>query len=303
MSNEIEGKFTPKFKKSKIAIVDSCPAWMSALPKVPVNVLSEVNRPTLATTIESNLKKLGGFCWALWIPPSVARFPDGRLRLGDGDHRRHKYRLAFPHATELPVLIHDVKNMKEYHRNFAMGNGTVRKNVSPEENFVHKVLSGDTIAISMVKPLINCKLRVHCSSETGGFVGDPNGFRVRIGGFQKAIKHSSESDTRYAADLLCKTFATDREVHAELLEGVAVLFADCPILSPNGKHWNRFETWFKTNAVKQQRGVSLAWKKMGGQMQNKHGISVAKGILTDFKSTNRGPNIRVSSAEIDKRLR
>ena len=301
MSNKIKGNFSKKFQTTSISIRGEKPDWMDFLPVAPVNVLSKVNRPTKAKTLEKNLKQGGGFNWNLWSAPKVAKLPNGEMILYDGDHSRALYKMAFPNATHMPVALRSVDTIQEVHQLFHLENGGCRKNVSAEERFVHQYLSGDVKAVQTAENLKKCGLRVFCSDEDGGSVGNPTGPKTKYRGFEKSLSASSIHHVKHASEMIVNTFGTIDDIHSELLEGLSIVFNDYPEVYTDGVYEGKFRTWFSANRVNQQSAVSTSWKNDGGCVHNKQGASVARGIMQNFINKCSSPKPKLSLKRLASR--
>tara|TARA_Y100000310_G_C20521810_1_gene734061 strand:+ start:154 stop:1068 length:915 start_codon:yes stop_codon:yes gene_type:complete len=302
MSNKIIGNFSKKFQKNKnITVLGKRPKWMAEMPNINVDVPSRVNRDTKATTIEKHLNLSKGFNWDLWDPPKVAKLPNGKMFLYDGDHSRAMYKLAFPKENLMPVAVREISTLEEIHQLFHLVNGGARKNVSAEERFVHQFLSGDVKTINTADQLSQCGLSVYCSNESNGSVGNPSHPKTKIRGFRKAISTSSVDCVKQAAEMIVSTFGSADEVHSELLEGLSIVYNDYPEVAPGGVYENKFSSWFLANKVNDQRPMATTWKNRGGCVHNRQGASVARGIMSLFLNQSKSPAPKMSLNRLAKR--
>ena len=276
---------------------------------MPVSVGALVNRATLNTTIRSYLKDRG-FDWALWVPPKVARFPvgynppkafknsyyvgkDGRYyALIDGDHRRHMFKLAFPNAATMPVMVVDIGNESYYHKLFYEINFKNRKNANPDETFLHRYLSLEEDQIALARILEYCKVGVQGSPEDNGIVGYTKGPFVRIASFRTAIKLTDENKDaiKNAIEDISKTWdiAPGSLVSGDLLGGFSLLLHYYPAIRTSAKLHDEWASCLETHKNYKMKVRARGWKKAGGDVNNAQGESIALGLLKDFRSFRGG---------------
>lgn len=253
--------------------------------EVLVHIHGDTNRDTDAKLINKYLKN--GWHWNLFVPIVVAEFPEesgiGPLLL-DGDHRRHMYMLTFPEREKIPAHVIQVADMEEYHRRFWEINMKNRKNASREEVFVHQVKAGEPEAISTMQELIRCGVCVYGSSDPGGIVGFASGPKVKVGAFRRTLKQGA-TETKMAIGILKATWPSDTELKAELMEALAILLNLYPTLqSQRSQIAADFKIWFQgVQTMYTQRDVAMDNKNSGGAVVNKHALSIARGLLKDFR--------------------
>ena len=242
-------------------------------------------------TKPSTLKKMGRFDKKKFTPISVARFPDGREHVYDGDHRRHLWGLTFGYDTEMPAYIKEVADEAEYHRLFASANGKDRKNLNANEIFFHEYHGDVPEAVVDGKRLIQCGLSLCGSPDDpiNGFIGDPRDPQVSIGGFRKSMEYGIPNVIAAVATLKL-AWPNDKFFQTELLSAMALLYETYPVLKTTRKGAKiprEFHLWFaKHLSITNQKKMARKWKTDGGNVHHKATESVALGILREFISVN-----------------
>jgi len=250
--------------------------------EVPVDTTGHINRDTDSKRIKKYLKQ--GWNWALFSPIIVAEFPSGKKLLLDGDHRRHMYRLTFPEATTIPSYVVEVNNMEEYHALFVKLNFDNRANITREEVFVHEVRANKPETVEINMQLIRCGVSIYGSSEPDGIVGYVPGHRVTVGAFKRTLKRGPE-EAKKAIKILLDAWPTDEKLYGELMEAVAILHLLYPCLGDTSKIALDFENWFTNYLnINKQNVVAKKHKIIGGCVQNKHAESLARGLVTEFRT-------------------
>jgi hypothetical protein len=280
------------------------------LGRMPVSVSGLVNRPTLAMTIKNYVKDRG-FAWTLWVPPKVARFPigyvpsekfennfyedpdDGRLyALLDGDHRKHMLKLSHPDRSDMSVLIVDVENEEEYHKLFYEINFKNRKNASPNETFLHRVLSGEQTQVELADLLEECGVGVQGSPEDGGTVGGDYGPLVNVANFRTAVRltKTNEGALKEACTNIADIWSLDKKtkIPGDLLGGVSLVHHLYPSIRESKKMQEEWMLFLKNNGGYPMTDRAARWKRDGGDVGNKQCESVAAGIIKEFRSFRGG---------------
>jgi len=278
---------------------------------VDVNTDSLVNRDTEMDNLTRILKNRGGFDSTRWNMPQIARLPDGRMFLFDGDHSRHLYKHFFPQAKTMPARVRNVADEAEVSRLFIDYNCKGKTPIASEHVFVHQVLAGETDAVDLAQRLAAAGLQVYCSNEPNGVAGTIDGVRVKVGGvaeaFKKADKAIKKSKLPQGANIqsagnalvadavsLVK-FVTNHQqgskelMRSELLEGVMMLMASHPPLR-HGQGNKVLRQWlskrFSDSALMDEINF---FKLTGGGLVNHAGYSIARGlVLVMSNAVNEG---------------
>lgn len=249
---------------------------------VNVDITALVNRTTDGGRISKYLKN--GWDWGKFTPVTVAVFPDGRQHLLDGDHRKHMYAEVFPSAEEIPAYFIEVESEEEYHKLFYHVNWGSRKNATREEVFVHQVLAKEAAALKTAKNLAECGVSVIGSPDEGGTVGDVRGPAVTVGAFVRTLKHGMDN-TKSSIRLMREAWPDNNKLQGELLEGMAIVYKLYPELSNGSIIGCDFVTWFETLGMRNQKDVASDYKTKGGRVHHKHAESIARGIITEYRTT------------------
>ena len=259
------------------------------LTTVSSNIEAIVNRPTLCSTLDKYLED--GWDWGKFSPIIVAKFPGetGLLKLLDGDHRRHMWRLMFDVDKDIDAYVIEVKNEEEYHRLFAALNKENRKQCSAEETFLHQYLGATATALNTAVDLFACNLAI-CGSPDDpqkGYVGKRTDPLVTVAGFRRALKHKV-GNVKLSAATIKLAWPDDSRVQTELLSGLALLYATYPELSSTRKGAKigpEFRNWFGNHlSITSQKTKAKEWKNSGGNVHHFASESTALGLLREFLS-------------------
>ena len=263
---------------------------------VTVDVTGYINRNTKASVLQKYLKS--GWDWNKYTPVIVAKFPDGKEKLLDGDHRRHMYRTVFPQERTMPAYFIEVENKAEYHRLFHAINWSARANASASEVFVHQYHGEDPDAVKIVYALSQCGLCVHGSDDTGGKVGNPSGMSVSIVSFHKSLKAYDGFGTeayrgpyyvKMAAEAYRRAWPlSDKEaqMRSELFGALSLVYSLYPELYAGNAIQKDWENWFENTLSSQTPKLkATSWKLLGGKVHHKEFQSIALGMLKEFQDT------------------
>ena len=278
---------------------------------VSVDVLSLVNRDTELSNLTRILKNRGGWDSSRWNLPQIARLPDGRMFLFDGDHSRHLYKHFFPNASTMPAMVRPVANEAEVSRLFIDYNCKGKTPIASEHIFVHHVLAGDEDTVLLAQRLDAVGLQIYCSNEPNGIAGATNGVRVKVGGVAEAFKKADKAmkkgklsqgtDIQVVGNALVADavslvkFVTNHQqgskelMRSELLEGVMMLMASHPSLR-RGQGNKVLRSWlskrFSDSALMDEINF---FKLTGGGLVNHAGYSIARGlVLVMSNAVNEG---------------
>ena len=264
--------------------------------RVTVDVSGYINRNTKASVLQKYLKN--GWDWNKYTPVIVARFPDGKEKLLDGDHRRHMFRTVFPDEKTMPAYFINVGSKAEYHRLFHAINWSARANASASEVFVHQFHGEDPDAVEIVNALSKCGLCVHGSDDDGGKVGDPTGMSVSIVSFQKSLKtydafktkeYKGPNHVKMAAEAYRRAWPlseSETQMRSELFGALSLIYSLYPELYAGNAIQKDWENWFKSTLSSQTpRLKATSWKLLGGKVHHKEFQSIALGMLKEFQDT------------------
>lgn len=101
--------------------------------------LSTQRQPS-AAKLSKYLQRSNGFDWSLFGAVIAAEYPDGKMDLIDGGHRRTLLTSVYPEITHMPAVVVQVPDRPTASRLFHRFNGTSSSNVSNECRFVNEVL-------------------------------------------------------------------------------------------------------------------------------------------------------------------
>jgi len=257
MSNYItkDRKALASDETSSVKIDVLCNAPMTAdefsmrMEDLPVETPSLINRDTEERALKKILKSRGGFDGALWQPPRAGRVKStGEIYIFDGDHSKHLFMLANPTARTMPVQVIDVESKKDIHRLFVQTNNTCKSPITPEQIFVHNVHTGDLSAKRYEEACKTAGLKVYCSNEPGGVVGDQNGIEVKYGDLKLAFGAVDDVQVlREAKELILKCsnpFGTKNILPGSIFRSLCILFSAYPNLRPQKECGLEFENFF-----------------------------------------------------------
>lgn len=237
--------------------------------------------------VKSYVKKVGGFDWRLFGVITVARYPDGKLELVDGGHRLKMLREYLPTVEYAPAIILDVQNEEEAATLFHRFNGTASSPVNAEERFVAEVMGAMQESVDLAYDLKNLELKVVGNSETGSYVGDPNGRVTKISKF-KAIYKGNEYHTTKAMEVINQVWSKDQALAPTFLQGLVYLLS---YVFNNGdadradRLYDDFVdniTMYLENLEKTQfkQMRDLTYPEL--RKDNHYGVSIAHGLYNDY---------------------
>jgi hypothetical protein len=253
-----------------------------------VDTPSIYNRKTLASTLSRNAKLLGGFDERAWNPPTLAVVADMNDEefIFDGDHSRWMFCMAFPDKEVMPCRRVKVANLKELSALFVHWNKYGKKELTPEEIFVHEYLAEKQNAVIIARHLATAGLQVSLGTdEENTSVGSSGGKSVSIRGFKNALAGSSMKAVTQSSRTIQRVWANEREVKSELLCGLAIAINDSSILA-DPKWAPLFDSYLKLFCAlgKKQGAVSKEFKIAGGKIGNQDYNCVAVGFLKGFRA-------------------
>lgn len=273
--------------------------YSGRLEDLSVDTPSLINRDTLSPSLKKILRSRNGFDPRVWNPPKAARIRGtDEVFIYDGDHSRHLYKHFFPNRETMPVLVVEVGSREEVHELFVQANATGRTAMTAEQIFVHVFHAGRKDATKTEKILSEVGLKVYCSSEPGGQVGDLNGYLTKINGAKKAIKIVKKGEygnctLKAAVALLGRCMEAsdkwnpDANFPAELLGGLTMLLGAYPALAPGNISHEHFEDRLshdlKYHSAKQ---VAETYKSKGGAVVNHAEFSIAKGLVKTINESH-----------------
>lgn len=216
---------------------------------LPVDTPSLINRDTEEKSLKKILKNRGGFDGDLWQPPRAGRIRStGEVFIFDGDHSKHLFRLANPEATTMPVQVIDVDSKRDIHRLFVQTNNTCKTPISSEQIFVHNVHAGDLSVAKYEDACTSAGLKVYCSNEPGGVVGDVNGVEVRFGDLKAAYHSVLDIDVlKEAKELIMRCsnpLGTKNVLPGPVFRSLSIMFSAYPKLRPQEECGPEFEKFF-----------------------------------------------------------
>lgn len=257
MSNHITKNRTPRNSNDKVGVkievLVNAPMtagdFSMRMEDLPVDTPSLINRDTEEKALKKILKSRGGFDGALWQPPRAGRVKStGEVYIFDGDHSKHLFRLANPTATTMPVQVVDVDSKRDIHRLFVQTNNTCKTPISSEQIFVHNVHAGDLSVVKYEDACTVAGLKVYCSNEPGGSVGDSNGTEIKFGDLKAAFHSATDMDVLLEAkELIMKCtnpLGTKSLLPGSMFRSLCILFSAYPNLRLQNECGLEFENFF-----------------------------------------------------------
>jgi|10_taG_2_1085330.scaffolds.fasta_scaffold00828_11 hypothetical protein len=284
MSQELYGTEKEKEKMRK-AVGTNIPPLNPQLGTlmVPVDIESDLNRRTEARQCTKLLTSLGGFQPRRWNAPSVARILNegGKLVVWDGDHSRALFMAAYPEATHMPARVEDFADRKEISLYFDhAGSSKGSKNLKKDETLIHLVRAENVLALETHRQLEECGLCVSLGTgEPDSIVGSQQlgAHQTPSDAFRKTIANCGLPSTRRASSLLRKMYPEDKNIQAELLHGMAIVFSKGEITGYSAREADFTNTMIRM-AGKKQAAFARTTKGMGGNITNKQALCTARGI-------------------------
>tara|TARA_R110000787_G_scaffold51408_2_gene121853 strand:+ start:14607 stop:15641 length:1035 start_codon:yes stop_codon:yes gene_type:complete len=216
---------------------------------LPIDTPSLINRDTEEKFLKKILKSRGGFDGGIWQPPRAGRVKStGEVYIFDGDHSKHLFILANPDATTMPVQVIDVESKRDIHRLFVQTNNTCKTPISSEQIFVHNVHAGDLSVVKYEDACTVAGLKVYCSNEPGGLVGDSNGTEIKFGDLKVAFHSATDMDILLEAkELIMKCInplGTKNLLPGPMFRSLCILFSAYPNLRLQNECGLEFENFF-----------------------------------------------------------
>jgi hypothetical protein len=187
--------------------------------------------------------------------------------------------------THMPAQIVCVDSEREISDLFVQVNKFGRKAPTPNEVFVHEVLSADTEAVKTASNLKKCRLRVSLGTgEMGSVVGDLNGPEVKVEGFKAAIKHNDLPSVELSSKIIQSQWPDDKKIHIELMDAIAMICKNTSLVfTKNHKEW--FIKFLSNCQSVTRKQIKLAskYKSLGGNVVNHGAKCIAYALLDDFR--------------------
>ena len=106
------------------------------------------NRRPSAAKISKYIDRNGGFDWALFGMPIVAKYPNSMMEIIDGGHRVTILQTVLPDVKKFNACIVEVDNPERGKQLFHQYNGTSSSTVSNECRFVNEVLGNEFVPLN-----------------------------------------------------------------------------------------------------------------------------------------------------------
>ena len=264
------------------------------LPHVPVQ------RKVYHNKIDEYFKEVGTLDWRLFGVGDVVEYQCPELRgtreVVDMGHRIAMLKKYYPHIKQVPAIVHKVWDRAEASRLFHRFNGTCKKSVNNEEQFVAQVYGEEQYAGELADVLYECGLYVESNGMYATSSADPQtpdwtsirpnkGYRsVKIAKFRALYKKYGYKHIKEACWINHSAFPAEANISPMLLEGQLKLREILGTLALDqeweyGDMQDNFVDFLKLQAQlgKQTR---LTYPEL--RKDNHYGISVAYGLFKDF---------------------
>lgn len=232
-------------------------------------LVQRVMRPNSA---ESYLKQVGEFDWNLFGAVLVAEYPNKERELVDGGHRVYMAKKSIPNIKTVPALIAQVNNEEEASQLFHRYNGTVRKNVNPEEIFISKYHGNEKDAQFIATGLQHCNLRV--TNGKISVVNDTNK-TIKVTKFAQMYKRD-QATAILTARYIDEAFPNEKSVNVILFMGIFELIRTFSKFNESWGKWEASFIEFLNSLGTMEPQSKLTFPEM--RKDNHYGISVAWGL-------------------------
>jgi hypothetical protein len=262
---------------------------------IPVSQLVplDTQRETGEVWVSKRLKDRKGFDMLAAGALSVALDPsDNVYYVFDGCGRLAQAQLNRNPAT-LSCLVYDIpKAQAAYY--FAYNQDRGRRNLSKEVIFVNQVFSGDEEALVWEDRLR--QLGLYIKGATDYPVPHPQAtaaaeikYHGLIGGF--AIAKTDMVLMRLARDMICTAWGTSAIIKPGIYWGLIMLLREYPAVQDRAGVYNKaFQNFLTSSALLQSHyHLSMHWNDKGDNQTNGRAISVALGMLREFRKSNQCP--------------
>ena len=263
---------------------------MAPGPRVPVTVeMDRSQRDLEIKNIWKYIERSRGVDWNLFGHVTVAQFPDGSLRMINGQHRTELVKWFAPDIKEVPAhhldLTHLTQDRAEVEaaRYFAEMNGLSSRSLSSDQLFWSRVIGLEQEALYHKSILERANLSC-------GKVNDvPGAKKVKYNNFVQSVKMGAEETIR-AAELI-QTAYPKNEINDVLLSGMTRLFSHSSyteLMDESSPLYAQFEVWFTTFVPQLLTISNLSFR----QYRNTHKWhdGVAYGLYKMFAHYQRNKN-------------
>lgn len=250
----------------------------------------QTNRRPNCTKLAKYIDRNGGFDWALFGMPIVARYPNGRMEIIDGGHRVTMLQLFLPDVTTFTACVVDVEDEargKELFHNF---NGTSSSTVSNECRFVNEVQANENVPLNkrIVRVLEATGVTVYEHDEcyVTSSVTNPNwkiNFKAIEWMVKKDIPTAIQSLVLYTSVFKTKG-STPNSVVNQLAKALQQLFISYRQYFENEANVAKFAEWFEKKAESTTAQNMLYKHYSHDRMEQRH-LGTAYGLMQDFRST------------------
>lgn len=255
--------------------------------RIPVDTkMDESQRDLQQANIWKYAEKSKGVDWNLFGYATAVRYPDGSLKLINGQHRIDLIRHFAPDITEVPAHIVDLTHLteeeakKEAASLFAKMNGTASRSLTSDQLFWAEVIEGDPDALHYKSVLERANLM--CGKVNEG----PGRKNVKYANFVKAVKMGVEETIR-AAELIDYAYPKNA-MNDTLLSGLARLFSHSSyeeLMDSESTLYKQFEEWFVNILPEVMTIQDLSFREYRNTHQWHDGV--AYGIYQKFAHNQR----------------
>lgn len=252
---------------------------------IPVNTpLAEMQRKLNRKKVEEYIVLSKGVDWNLFGYATAVRFPNGDLKVINGQHRIEVVKEVLPGVKEVPAHIINVTDAQYAAGLFDKMNGAASATLKSEEQFFARIHAGDTNANAL-------KTVLEKTSFSVGQVNDLPGNRaIKYANFVKCVKFS-EIAFLQAAKVIDEVWP-DGPVDDNLLSGMARLFSLEPyteVANPSRPIGGRFIEWLKSCKTVGISQKQLAFKSLrnAGPWYDAAAYGLARSFFKRERSENR----------------
>ena len=255
---------------------------------VPIDISNlSTNRKPSSSKLVKYIDRNGGFDWALFGMPVVARYPNNDMEIIDGGHRVCLLQTILPEVTTFTACVVDVPNKAIAKQLFHKFNGTSSSSVSNECRFVNEVLGNEYVPLNtkVVKVLNATGVTVYEHEDCYVPIGieDPI-WKINL----KAIEWMVKKDIPTAVqslNLYTQTFTPRGKPSAitnQFAKALQQLLITYKEYFSNEANMDKFEQFLHTKSLTDDAKDLLFKEYSHDRMEQRH-LGTAYGLMKSFR--------------------
>lgn len=256
---------------------------------VPIDIPNlSTNRQPSGAKISKYIDRNGGFDWALFGMPIVARYPDNSMEIIDGGHRVTMLQTILPDVKTFTACVVDVEAKERGKQLFHNFNGTSSSTVSNECRFVNEVLANESVPLNkrIVKVLNATGVTVYehedCYVTTS--IVNPK-WKINYKAIEFMVK-KDDASAKQALTTYTSVFntrgATPNSVVSQLAKALQQIFLTYRKYFEVEANAVNFYNWIEKKASSTNAQNMLYKHYSHDRMEQRH-LGTAYGLMQDFR--------------------